>query len=159
MMRSPPGIDADLGAVPADLPVREKLLRHATDGSCSSCHRLMDPIGFGFEGFGPTGAQRIQDRWGNPVETHGELIGTGDIDGTFASPSELARRLASSTQTQECAVTQMFQFGYGRRVTRADGCTVKSLRDQFATSGGSLRELVTTLTTTPAFRYRVPVEE
>ncbi|MEZ0313648.1 MAG: DUF1592 domain-containing protein [Myxococcota bacterium] len=159
MAPPPPGVSADLGAVPADLPVREKLVRHATDGSCASCHRLMDPIGFGFEGFGPTGAERTQDRWGNPVETHGELIGTGDIDGTFANPKELAGLLASSTQTQECAVIQMFQFGYGRRVTRADGCTVKSLRDQFAASGGSLRELVTALTTTHAFRYRVPVKE
>ncbi len=159
MAPPPPGVEADLGSVPAELPVREKLERHATDGSCASCHRLMDPIGFGFEGFGPTGARRTEDRWGNPVETHGELIGTADIDGTFADPAELAERLAASTQTQECAVTQMFQFGYGRRVTRADTCTVRSLADHFAASGGSMRELATALTTTPAFRYRVPVEE
>jgi hypothetical protein len=41
-----------------NLTTREKLLAHQEQPQCASCHRKIDPIGFGLENFDPTGKWR-----------------------------------------------------------------------------------------------------
>ena len=37
---------------------RDRMSEHATNPSCATCHKLIDPIGFGFEKFDAVGARR-----------------------------------------------------------------------------------------------------
>ena len=55
------------------LTTRERLLAHQEDAQCASCHRKIDPIGFGLENFDAVGAWRttdsyqVRDENGKPV--------------------------------------------------------------------------------------------
>ena len=81
---------------PADVPnldeanigtaasMREQLEEHRKNAICASCHRRMDPLGFGLENFDAVGAWRTMD--GKfPIDASGQLP-----DGrTFTGPDEL----------------------------------------------------------------------
>ena len=45
------------------LTPRERLLAHQEDAQCASCHRKIDPIGFGLENFDAAGQWREQDTY------------------------------------------------------------------------------------------------
>src|SRR6185295_7694699 len=45
----PPGLDPTL-------TTRARFARHSTDDLCKSCHRFIDPVGFGFERYDGVGA-------------------------------------------------------------------------------------------------------
>ena len=45
------------------LTTRERLQAHQADAQCASCHRKIDPIGFGLENFDAVGQWRTEDRY------------------------------------------------------------------------------------------------
>jgi hypothetical protein len=45
------------------LNVRERQLAHQEEPQCASCHRKIDPIGFGLENFDAAGKWRIEDTY------------------------------------------------------------------------------------------------
>jgi hypothetical protein len=50
----------------ADKPLtaRERVLAHQEEPQCASCHRKIDPIGFGLENFTAAGKWRTEDKHG-----------------------------------------------------------------------------------------------
>ena len=54
--------------------LREQMERHRADPACASCHKMMDPLGFGLENYNAIGAWRDRD-------------GTIEIDATGELPS------------------------------------------------------------------------
>ncbi len=64
--------------------MREQLEEHRKNTICASCHRRMDPLGFGLENFDAVGAWR--DKEGKfPIDASGQLP-----DGRrFTGPDEL----------------------------------------------------------------------
>ena len=100
---------------------------------CTPCHRLVDPIGYGFEEFDAVGRYRSTDH-GAPVDTSGNLV---DLDGTdvpFVGAAELARRLAVSSAVQDCLARQWFRFALARMETNAGVCSLESARRALETS-------------------------
>ena len=51
----------DEGAIGTAATVRQQLEAHRKDPICASCHRRMDPLGFGLENFDAVGAWRTMD--------------------------------------------------------------------------------------------------
>ena len=94
-----------------DLSLRQQMERHRDDPSCSSCHALMDPIGFGLENFNAIGAWRDQER-GKPIDSSGKLA-----DGsTFANSTEL-RELISGKQRplfHRALASKLLTYALGR---------------------------------------------
>jgi len=154
-MPLPPPPD-DIAIVPPDLDpdltTRERFEQHSSDPSCRGCHELIDGIGFGFERFDGLGQYRETEN-GQPVDASGELVAT-DVDGPFEGVAELAARLASSEQVNNCVTTQWFRFAYGRAEQMDDVCSTTQLAQQFAASGNNMRELLVALTQTDAFLFR-----
>jgi hypothetical protein len=132
---------------------REKFSQHSSDPGCTPCHKLMDPIGFGFEGYDGIGQFRTKDH-GLPVDATGELTGTRDSDGPFDGAVELAARLGESADVRECLATQWFRFGYGHAEEKADSCAMAQLQGAFRAADYNVKELLVALTRTDAFRYR-----
>src|SRR5260370_24764855 len=91
---------------------RQAMLNHETDATCASCHKMMDPVGFGFEGFDPSGAWRTTEA-GLPVDTSGTITGS-DVAGTFNRPAQLGAMLAGSDDAGAGATTQSFRPHFGR---------------------------------------------
>jgi hypothetical protein len=150
---------------PADVPAlepedpssdpRERFVRHSRDPACSTCHRLIDPIGFGFEHFDSLGRRRASD---GPfaVDVSGEVL---EIDGTsigFEGVPELARVLFESPQVRQCIAKQWFRYGFGRRELSGDAYSIVESFKTFEDSGFDLRELLVAYVTSRTFRYRAP---
>jgi hypothetical protein len=156
----------DLPAPPPNIPkppdvkpgvsTRERLAEHETNASCSGCHSLMDPIGFGFEHYNAIGRYRATD--GNqPVDATGRLIST-DVDGDFDGVIELAKALGSSKEVRECVARQWFRFTTSRYEQKMDGCSMKSIIDAFESAGTSLNALPKAVVASDAFFYRRPID-
>ncbi len=151
----PPDVVPEAPTVDPNQTTRDQFTQHSQDPLCEGCHRLMDPIGFGFEHFDGIGRYR-ENEWGLPIDASGELVNT-DVDGPFNGVVELAQRLGSSQQVRDCVATQWFRFGYGRVETEADTCSMDEIRGAFAAADYDIKELIIALTQTDAFRYRPAV--
>jgi hypothetical protein len=104
--------------------MREKLAAHRADAACASCHRLMDPIGFGLENFDWMGRWRDNEDDGNPVDATGELP-SGE---KFRSPQELrAALLSNKTQFIGNVTARMLGYALGRSLQDGDDCTVQRI--------------------------------
>ena len=167
----PPGVDASLpplmlGARP--MTIRETMEElHASEEVCASCHKLVDPIGFGFEHFDTIGAYREtesvrveptpqQERQGVKASTHSLAINAsgyvaGIENSAFGSPREAGRILARSEICQKCIVRQVFRYLYGRSETLHDAELIDHSYNRFERSGFLFRELVLGLVVTEEF--------
>ncbi|HET6283975.1 MAG TPA: DUF1592 domain-containing protein [Polyangia bacterium] len=136
---------------------RERLKQHEVDPSCSVCHVLMDPIGFGFENYDAIGQFRATDN-GQAVDANGEVNAPADVAGKFNGVVELGQKLASSKIVQECMSRQWFRFMLSRFEQEVDGCSVSALVNTFRADDGSLNSLPLALIQTDAFLYRRPLD-
>jgi hypothetical protein len=156
-----------LPAPPANIPkppdvtpgvsTRERLAEHESNASCSGCHRLMDPIGFGFENYDSLGRYRTMDGSG-PVDASGELLSTGEIDGKFVGVDELGQRLSQSETVRQCLARQWFRFALARFEQPIDDCSMKGLLDAFEAADADLNALPKAVVLSDAFQYRHPVD-
>jgi Protein of unknown function (DUF1592)/Protein of unknown function (DUF1588)/Protein of unknown function (DUF1587)/Protein of unknown function (DUF1595)/Protein of unknown function (DUF1585) len=133
---------------------RQRFAMHESQSSCAACHKLMDGMGLGFEQYDPLGRWRTTDQ-GLPVDASGTIIATDDINGDFVGGVALAQKLAASTEVQGCFVREWFRFANGRSEIPADQCTLQSLDAQFDAEGHDMRQLLTHLATSDAFRYKL----
>jgi hypothetical protein len=148
----PPPID------PANrVTTRERFAAHREDPSCSGCHEMLDPVGFGFEHFDASG--RYREREGdNAIDDSGYLAGT-DVDGPFVGLRGLSEKLLASRQVKRCVATQWFRYAFGRGETAADNCTLDRLTEVLTASAGDLKLLMVALTQTTPFLAPSPVPE
>ncbi|MET0592583.1 MAG: DUF1588 domain-containing protein [Polyangiaceae bacterium] len=153
----PPNIPKPPDPTPG-VSTRERFRQHEVDPACSTCHRLMDPIGFGFEHYDAIGRYRTIDN-GAPVDASGEVLQTREINGKFVGTDELSARLSTSAEVQECVARQWFRYFLSRFEQNADSCSMKRIVDQFRAAGNDLNALPLALIGTDAFLYRRPVDE
>jgi hypothetical protein len=156
-----------LPAPPANIPAppevtpgsstRERLKQHEVDATCSGCHQLLDPIGFGFEHYDTLGRYRTEDG-GKPVDAVGNVVNTRDMDGPFNGVAELGAKLAQSAEVKECIARQWFRFAIDRFEQPVDGCSMKSVLDSLDAAGQDLNSLPTAIVKTDAFLYRRPTD-
>jgi hypothetical protein len=97
---------------------RERFDVHANNPVCSSCHVLIDPAGFAFEGFDAVGAARTIDN-GKPVDTTGELD-VGDVQGPFAGNVDFIGKLAASSTVRACFGANVDRFALARTDAHVD---------------------------------------
>lgn len=157
----PPGVSTNLPALSKEKPLtnRERLAVHLNNESCSSCHALIDPIGFGFEKFDAIGQHREKqsitfrpargERGQAPVTVQLDLDTTGNVAGlpssAFSSPRDLGKILAASAQCQECVVKQLFRYAAGRHETAADRVAIRQAYEDFRKSGFLFQDLLVAL--------------
>lgn len=128
---------------------------HAANPACASCHKLMDPIGFGFEHLDATGRFRATEA-GLPIDVSGRVAPTqrGEKEVLFAGPAELAGELAQREAAGACfgAHFASFAFGLDRHDT---GCLVQSARSELGQGKLSVLDFMLQIVTAPHFTKRV----
>ena len=154
---APPPNAGGLPPVDPNATTRERFQQHASNPSCASCHKYIDPVGFGFERFDPIGKLRDTEN-GKPIDSSGDMndvegFGT-DTHAPFGSLPELGATLAASQTARRCFVRQYFRFARGYHETDADRCAVDALVRRFADSGWDIRELMVGIATAPDFVVR-----
>jgi hypothetical protein len=131
---------------------RERFAQHTASPECAGCHRLIDPVGFGFEGFDGGGRSRDTEN-GRPVDASGNLEGT-DVDGPFAGAPALGRRLLASDGVRACLATTWFRYAFGRDEAPGDACAIDRLRAHLGGAGNRLDGLLSLLLDAEAFPLR-----
>jgi hypothetical protein len=131
---------------------------HRDQGTCASCHELMDEIGFGLERYDQLGRFREYEYYTEGLEQNEAcpLDGQGSIPGlgTFTDPPGLAQLLVDNDVVQRCVVTQLHTYAMGRAPTLADERVLTDLGRAFADSGHRFDALVLAAVTDEAFAYR-----
>jgi hypothetical protein len=134
----------------ARLPLRQRMEKHRTDPNCASCHKRMDPIGFGFENYDAIGAWRDQDQ-GKPVDSAAELP-----DGKkFNGPIELKKILKErKSEFLEGFTEKLLTYALGRGVEPFDGPVVKSISDTVTKKEYKFSSLIIEIVKSYPFMYR-----
>jgi hypothetical protein len=153
----PPEVAAQTPGGGPELTTRAKYEAHQKEPSCAGCHRMIDPIGFGFEQFDPIGRFRTKEG-DHPVDARGELVGT-DVDGTFIGPAALSQRLVRSNQFRQCFVQQLVRFVEGRAVQPDDSPEIRYLTHRLELADHQIGEVLVALVQRPSFILRKIVKE
>ena len=76
-----PALDDTKAAIGGkNLTTRERMEEHRKNPACTSCHRVIDPLGLALENFDATGAWRIKDNE-VPVDSVGDLYDGTKMNG------------------------------------------------------------------------------
>lgn len=151
----PPTVDNTPPDPDPTATTRERFAVHTANPNCATCHRLIDPVGFGFEHFDQLGRYRETEN-GAPVDATGELVNAPDpaLEGPFDGAAELGARLARSTAPLECLSRYWYRFALGRMDGKEDACTTEGVAEVVQEAGGRLEDLLITLVRSKAFRTR-----
>lgn len=151
----PPNVNADVPpqSTTGSKCKKERYSAHATVGSCASCHKAMDPVGFGLENYDRAGKWRTQEL----EDASCTISGDGELDGigTFNGADGLADLFSDSGSLEPCLVKQVFRFTMGRWERAPDEGLLDSLRTRFVNNGRRFDELLLDLVSEPAFSERV----
>ncbi len=131
---------------------RERIEEHTSRPACASCHETMiNPFGFAFENFDAIGAWRDEDN-GKPVDAAaGVLLGeVVEVDG----PIELAAAMAESETVHRCYTQHWVEYAMGRNAEVEDDPLIHELGRRSLARGQSIRDLLVSIVSSPAFRYR-----
>ncbi|HNV73385.1 MAG TPA: DUF1592 domain-containing protein [Gemmatimonadaceae bacterium] len=150
----PPGVP-DLEATPGNqgarlLTVRERMEEHRKNPACSSCHKMMDPIGLAMEQFDVTGRVRLRDN-GMPIDSRGDLW-----DGTKAQNlNQLQAALLRREETLLRTFTRnLMAYAVGRRVEAYDMPTVRQIVRDAAAQDHKMSAYILGVVRSPAFRMQ-----
>jgi hypothetical protein len=103
--------------------MRERMVMHHVNPTCSSCHSLFEPLGLALENFDGIGAWRVKDE-GQPIDPSGVLANGTKIDGV-ASLRDLL--MQNSEQFTRVVVEKLLTYALGRGVEDQDMPLVRSI--------------------------------
>lgn len=148
----PPDVVIDNGPTEVGECKLDNYRVHGSAG-CQSCHRLMDPIGFGLEQYDREGRFRTHEEGKPqcPIDGRGELVEIG----TFTGPAELQSRLLETGALEACAVQKAFSYAMGRQVTREEHGLLRRLQARFQAGDYRFDALLLAVVESPAFGQRV----
>ncbi|MDD9950840.1 MAG: DUF1592 domain-containing protein, partial [Zetaproteobacteria bacterium] len=134
--------------------VKEKMEIHRKSEACAGCHKLMDPIGLGFEGFGPLGLPRTHYPNQQPVETHSSWP-TGEA---YANAEELVDIWLEKDFFLNCLTTHLLTSALNTELSPANSCQVKSILSLTQSNHAApvtLKQLMIQITESPQFLTRL----
>lgn len=149
-------LPANVGALPARtadiVTTRDQVEAKTEPPACQSCHAKINPAGFAFEAFDTLGKHRTQDH-GAAVDTAATITLDGE-QVSFDGAVEFAQLLGESDTVRRCYETQWFRYSMGRGEADDDVCLLDEIDARTQQKGGSVKELLVSLTLSRGFRFR-----
>jgi len=141
------------------LTTRERFLAHQEEPQCASCHRKIDPIGFGLENFDAVGRWRTHDaiekkklgrkEW--EIDASGQLHGGSE----FADFHELKRLIAGRDDAfARGFIEALATYALGRQIGFADREWIDAVLAEVGAKGYPLRDMLRAIVTSEAFRTK-----
>jgi hypothetical protein len=148
----PPGVDTNLENKPgaATASMRERLAKHRQSPSCSSCHAVIDPLGFALENFDVIGGWRTVDESGKPVDASGATLSGEKVEGL---PGLRALLLAERDQFPRTVTEKLMAYALGRRLELSDQPAVRRIVRDAAAQDYRWSSLVLGIVRSPAFLF------
>jgi hypothetical protein len=134
----------------AQLTTRQRYEQAHAQGTCSSCHQLFDPIGFGFEHFDEAGRYRDQE-FGMPVDSKSHVP---EVDRSvafeFDDQEGLMTGLADRIEVYQCFANYLATYAFGTN----DACLGTSQVENMKNGTVGIRDAFASLATEPHFSQR-----
>jgi len=157
----PPNVPPFVAPAPGQSLRKDFETMTADATTCQPCHKRINPLGFLFEHYDSIGRYRTVDDNGQPVDSATTLVGTGDpmLDVANADAVQFAARLgADDSSVATCMVNQLYRFAMHRREAAGDVSALATLTSTFNTSGRNMKTLLSAVTQSEAFLYRLNVQ-
>ena len=130
------------------LTTRQRMEQHRANPACTSCHKVIDPLGLALENFDVTGKWRLRDN-GAPVDPVGELYDGTRMDG----PAGLRAALLKHQDMFVLSFTErLMTYSLGRRVEYFDLPTIRKITRDAAKSNNRFSAFVMGVVTSRAFQ-------
>ena len=141
------------------LTTRERLLAHQEQPQCASCHRKIDPIGFGLENFDAAGQWRTQDSYERPgqgrktweIEPAG-VFHKGPAFATYYDLRDLIHARAGDFSRAFSAA--LIQYALGRPLSFRDEPLIEQMVSEAQQQDFALRSFLLTLVRSKEFRSK-----
>lgn len=143
-----PPANVDFSAVndpKGPLNFRQRLLAHATNPVCASCHTHSDPIGLTLEGFDTIGERRLTED-GKPIDLSATIQKK-----TFADGTGVGQYLHDNPKFPACLARKLYAYSTGMNSEDVDASSFKVAYKAFVDSGYRLRALLKGLIESPDF--------
>ncbi|MBI4478257.1 MAG: DUF1592 domain-containing protein [Acidobacteria bacterium] len=130
------------------LSVRERMEEHRKNPACTSCHRVMDPLGLALENFDVVGAWRFKDN-GVAVDPSGTLYDGTDLNG----PASLRQALLNHSETVIMNFTEnLMAYALGRPVEYFDQPAIRAIVKKAGQNENRVSSLVLGIVDSAAFQ-------
>jgi hypothetical protein len=149
----PPGLNVSLDETPgaAAVSIRERLRQHRVDPVCSSCHSVIDPMGFALENFDAIGGWRTADEGGNPVDAVGAWPNGTELHGVAGVRSML---LSHPEQFVQTVIEKMLAYALGRRLDYYDRPWIRQIVHGAAAQDYRWSSVIRGIASSPPFLTR-----
>jgi hypothetical protein len=111
----PPNVPPIPAPAPGKQTTRQRYeLSHASVEPCKSCHKLFDPLGFGFEHFNEAGQYRDTES-GLTIDASGTYTPAiaGAQSFSFSGQEDLAKALSQIPEAHQCAANFLATYAFG----------------------------------------------
>jgi hypothetical protein len=148
----PPNVPALADALPSDTTTtraRYETQHMAAGTGCPACHKLFDPIGFGFEHYDQFGRYREMEK-GQTIDASGTLVDEGQTLFSFTGLDELATQLAAQDKVGRCVSGYVSAYTFASNVA----CLGEARRAEFTAGSLGFLDYFASLATEPSFTRR-----
>ena len=125
--------------------VRDRLLAHATNPTCASCHTHSDPIGLSLEHFDSIGSARLTEN-GQTIDDSAKIGGK-----SFVGGEGLGQYLHDNPKVPACFARKLYSYGVGASSEDVDPSSFKAAYKSFVDGGYRLRTLLKAVASSPEF--------
>jgi hypothetical protein len=150
----PEGVDTNLAETKPGAPtptIRERLAQHRTNPTCSSCHSVIDPLGFALENFDVIGGWRNVDESGKPVDSVGTTVSGQNVQ---ALAGLRAMLLENRDQFPRTVTEKLLAYALGRRIEYYDRPAVRNIVRAAEAQDYRWSSLILGIVRSPAFQMR-----
>ena len=134
------------------MSVRERLEQHRASPACSSCHAIMDPLGFALENFDAVGKWRGKGEDGVRIDSSGVLLDGTKVDG----PASLRQALLNRPdQFAGTLAEKLLTYALGRGLDFNDAPAVRKIAAQAAADKYRFSSLVLGIVRSTPFQMKV----
>lgn len=135
----------------ATMTLRQRTELHRTNAVCASCHKVLDPIGFGLENFDAIGRWRDKDDSGGAIDAAGELPGGKH----FSSPRELKTIIAGrKTDLARNLTEKLLAYALCRQLEGYDEIVVDQIMQRIAKDDFRMQSLISEIVLSYPFTNR-----
>ena len=147
----PPDVpNLDEAKIGSSSSMREQLEQHRKNAICASCHKPMDPLGFGLENFDAIGAWRTKDGQ-FPINASGTLPDGRSFDGPRGLKSILK---AQPDAFAECLTRKLLIYALGRGLETYDNPAVEKIVKNVAADNYRFSSMIMGIVKSEPFQKR-----
>jgi hypothetical protein len=135
----------------AGASLRQRMEQHREDPMCSSCHSVMDPVGFSLEHFDGIGAWRDNDG-AFPIDASG-LLPSGE---KFEGAKGLVQLISNGRRDQfvRCLAQKALTYALGRGLEHYDRCALEKITERVARNEYRFSVLILAVVESVPFQMR-----